>query len=72
MVASSVLWIRQLIHQIEEPMKVFRENKQLMANKVLLQYAFFLFKFFKLINKRVNESIKINKIIQHSINYNNV
>ena len=33
-VASALLWIRQLIHQIEEPMKVFRENKALMSNKV--------------------------------------
>ena len=35
-VASAVIWIRQLVYKIEEPMKVFRENKVLMNNKVLL------------------------------------
>ena len=33
-VASALLWIRQLIHQIEDPMKIFRENKILMSNRV--------------------------------------
>lgn len=37
-VASALLWIRQLIHQIEEPMKIFRENKLLMANRVSSVY----------------------------------
>jgi dynein heavy chain len=33
-VASALLWIRQLIQRIEEPMKIFRENKLLMSNRV--------------------------------------
>lgn len=35
-VASALLWIRQLIQRIEEPMKIFRENKLLMSNRVRL------------------------------------
>ena len=34
-VASALLWIRQLVQQIEDPMKIFRENKLLMSNRVL-------------------------------------
>ena len=33
-VASALLWIRQLVQQIEEPMKIFRENKILMSSRV--------------------------------------
>ena len=43
-VASALLWIRQLIQKIEDPMKIFRENKLLMSNRVrflVIQYSLF-------------------------------